>query len=217
MHTQIQPFSDISEDRIKEILTRHDQIVQELSARLRRLNEELSALQAERIPDEWIRSDALSGGSVREISGGSIIPDAGFTDLIDRFETFRNQSMNEKYHQIEAVLRTKREVSRVMCAFDVLPQILREVLSIVYMECGVYSVGISEAAQRLEVSKSTVERRRKQGIEIIRKIFVSALSNDEIIALTPDETNRLFIRKYRRNPARVLPQVRETDENNEIV
>ena len=212
MHTQTQPYSDISEERIKEILTRYDQIMQELSARLMRLNEELAGIRAERIPDEWICADALSGGSIREACSGSVRTDAGFGDLLDRFEAFRNQSMDEKYHQIEAVLRTKQEVSRVMCACDVLPRILREVLSIVYMECGVYSVGISEAAQRLQVSKSTVERRRKQGIEGIRKIFISPLSTDEIIALTPDETNRLFIRKYRRKPTRVLLPSPETED-----
>lgn len=217
MYINIQSGTEISVERIKEILSRHEQILQELSERLRRLNEELTKLRAERIPDEWIRTDALSGGSIREIYSGSIRPDAGFTDLLERFEAFRNQSINEKYHQIEAVLRTKQEVSRVMCAYDVLPQMLREVLSIVYMECGVYSVGISEAAQRQQVSESTAERRRKQGIEIIRKIFISPLTTDEIIALTPDETNRMFIRRYRKKPSKVLSPTQEADRGNGIV
>ena len=182
----------ISEDQIKEILIRHETILAEKEAQTARVQREIAQLCAQHVPEEWIISEALSAAPYREIHDVPTAGDSGSEHVLGCFEDYLERRVEEKCRQAEAYLRDAASAARVLYACGVLPVKLREVVRIVYMECGSYSVGIREAAERLEISISTANRRRRQGIAMIGRIYASGLRNEEIIALTPDEVQRRF-------------------------
>lgn len=168
-------LNTITDEYIKKVLSEHQKLLTAIHDRLLELYFEMED------SDGMIKS-ATFGGVGQNIGGGRSSEKKDLTDIMMRhFSLLRAQSQEIRMEMMRLV-EEQETINRIWCCFEALDKEERELLTELYVKGRPYKDVQYEAQKNRDISRTTFERIRKCGIEEIRRMYDSSVSNVDIIS-----------------------------------
>lgn len=166
----------ITDEYIKTVLRDRQGLLTAIHDRLLELYHEMDN------SDEAIKSATF--GSVHEnIGGGRSSDQKDLTDIMLRhFQLLKAQSI-EIRHEMNRLVEEQETINRIWCCYTALNINEKEILTELYVKDLPYKEVECDAKKR-GVSSTTLERRRKTGLQELRKLYNSDMTNVDIISNT---------------------------------
>ena len=168
-------LNTITDDYIKKVLAEHQELLTAIHDRLLELYFEMED------SDGMIQS-ATFGSSVDNIGGGRSSEKKDLTDIMLRhFKLLKAQSQEIRIEMMRLV-EEQESINRIWCCFEALDKEAKELLTNLYVRGRPYKDVQYEAQKNKDISRTTFERIRKCGIDEIKKLYASQMSNVDIIS-----------------------------------
>lgn len=166
----------ITDEYIKRVLKDRQGLLAAIHDRLLELYQEMDN------SDGAIKS-ATFGSAHENIGGGRSSDKKDLTDIMLRhFQLLRAQSMEIRV-EMNQLVEEQETINRIWCCYSALNIDDKRILSDLYVKDLPYKEVECNAKKR-GVSSTTLERRRKNGLQELKKLYNSSLSNVDIVSRT---------------------------------
>lgn len=166
----------ISDDYIKIVLRDRLGLLDAIHKRLLELYQEMDN-------SESAIKSATFGSAHENIGGGRSSDKKDLTDIMLRhLQLLRAQSLEIRM-EMNHLVEEQETINRIWCCYSALDKNEKEILTELYVKDHPYKE-VEYDAKKRGVSSTTLERRRKAGLQELRKLYNSGITNVDIISCT---------------------------------
>ena len=166
----------ISDDYIKIVLRDRLGLLDAIHKRLLELYQEMD-------DSESAIKSATFGSAHENIGGGRSSDKKDLTDIMLRhLQLLRAQSLEIRM-EMNHLVEEQETINRIWCCYSALDKNEKEILTELYVKDHPYKE-VEYDAKKRGVSSTTLERRRKAGLQELRKLYNSGITNVDIISCT---------------------------------
>ena len=186
-------FKQISEDFVVRTIQNYVEYTAVNQEEVRNLYSQL-VLQRSQNHQEEIITTVSFGRSFMQIvsSGGSDVRD--LTDIYDRVHALYMEDLKNTRLRIHHMFEVQSTMNRIMACYKSLsPSDEYLVLKYLYETNATYTEGLEEAQDKMNLSVPTIKRHRKKALSMIKKLYDSQWSNEEML-ITTDAKNMVSYR-----------------------
>lgn len=169
-------YAEIDNSMIVRTIAAYEELTDHIHERLTKNYDSLKRRLEQREKDELIFVASIPGGELAK----PVIP-KDVSDAYTHYIELCREQIRDTYRSVIELTERQETMNRIMACYNLLPQKEHQILQILYEESGSYKEGVLSAISQLDITKATIDRRRKNALVTIREKYDSDLSQMALI------------------------------------